>query len=54
MATHPGDSQGQRSLAGYSPRGGKDSGTTEPTEHAHTHTHASYDHVSPSHVDWTG
>ena len=39
MATYPEDSQGQRSLAGYSPRGGKESGRTEPTEHAHTHTH---------------
>ena len=49
----PGDSHGQRSLAGYSPWGGKESDTTEETEesdmteenehkqstHTHTHTH---------------
>ena len=28
---------GQRSLAGYSPWGGKESGMTEVTEQAHTH-----------------
>ena len=32
----PGESYGQRSLAGYSPWGGKESDTTEATEHAHT------------------
>ena len=30
----PGESQGQRSLAGYSPWGRKESDTTEVTEHA--------------------
>ena len=30
----PGESHGQRSLAGYSPQGCKDSDTTEVTEHA--------------------
>ena len=38
MATHsiilPGESRGQRSLAGYSPQGCKESDTTE---HAHIH-----------------
>ena len=29
----PGESQGQRSLAGYSPQGRKESDTTEATEH---------------------
>ena len=29
----PGESQGQRSLVGYSPRGHKESDTTEPTGH---------------------
>ena len=33
----PGVSQGQRSLAGYSPWGHKKSDTTEATEHTHTH-----------------
>ena len=32
----PRESHGQRSLAGYSPRGRKESDTTEVTEHAHT------------------
>ena len=32
----PGESHGQRSLAGYSPWGCKESDTTEATEHAHT------------------
>ena len=31
----PGKSHGQRSLAGYSPWGGKESATTEATVHAH-------------------
>ena len=35
----PGESQGQRSLAGYSPWGYKESDTTEPLSiHMHTHT----------------
>ena len=43
-ATHPvflpGESQGQRSLVGYSPRGRTESETTEVTDtHTHTHTH---------------
>ena len=33
----PGESHGQRSLAGYSPWGHKESDTTEATEHACTH-----------------
>ena len=33
----PGESYGQRSLEGYSPRGPKESDTTEAVEHAHTH-----------------
>ena len=32
----PGESHGQRSLAGYGPWGHKESETTEVTEHAHT------------------
>ena len=32
----PGECQGQRSLAGYSPQGHKESDTTEVTEHACT------------------
>ena len=35
----PGESQGQRSLVGYSPWGRKESHTAEVTEHTHTHTH---------------
>ena len=37
MATHslPGESRGQRSLVGYSPRGRKESDTTEPLNHHH-------------------
>ena len=34
----PGESQGQRSLAGYSPWGRKESDTIEATWHSHTHT----------------
>ena len=34
----PGESQGQRSLAGYSPWGCKESDTTEATEHTHMQT----------------
>ena len=33
----PGESYGQRSLVGYSPQGGRESNTTEVTEHACTH-----------------
>ena len=33
----PGKSHGQRSLVGYSPRGHKESDTTEVTPHARTH-----------------
>ena len=32
----PGESHGQRSLAGYSPQDRTDSDRTEATEHAHT------------------
>ena len=43
MATHsiflPGESHGQRSLVDYSPRGHKESDTTEATKHACTYTH---------------
>ena len=35
----PGKSHGQRSLAGYSPWGCKESDTTERLIHTHTHTH---------------
>ena len=36
----PGKSHGQRSLVGYSPRGHKESDTTEQLNtHTHTHTH---------------
>ena len=38
MTTHssmPGESHGQRSLAGYSPQGRKESDTTEAAQHAH-------------------
>ena len=34
----PGKSHGQRSLVGYSPWGRKESDTTEPPTHTHTHT----------------
>ena len=39
MATYflPGESHGQRSLAGYSPQGHKEPDTAEVTEHTHTH-----------------
>ena len=37
----PGESHGQRSLAGYSPLGCKESGKTEATEHAHKHLNCS-------------
>ena len=33
----PGESHEQRSLVGYSPKGHKDSDTTEAAEHARTH-----------------
>ena len=36
----PGKSHRQRSLAGYSPWGGKESDMTEATEHTRVHTHA--------------
>ena len=43
MATHsgilPGESLGQKSLAGYSPQGCKESDMTEATQHAHTQTY---------------
>ena len=32
----PGEPHGQRSLAGYSPQGGKELDTTEVTQHTHT------------------
>ena len=35
----PGEFHGQRSLAGYSPWGHKESDTTEGLTHTHTHTH---------------
>ena len=35
----PGESYGQRSLAGCSPWGCKESDMTEATSHTHTHTH---------------
>ena len=35
---YSGESQGQRSLVGYSPRGHKESDTTEQITHRHTHT----------------
>ena len=35
----PGESHGQRSLAGYSPRGHKELDTTEGLSTQHTHTH---------------
>ena len=35
----PGESHGQRSLAGYSPWGHKESDTTEQLTHTNTHTH---------------
>ena len=34
----PGESHGQRSLAGYSPQGRKESDTSEVTTHAHTYS----------------
>ena len=41
----PGKSQGQRSLAGYSPGGHKELDTMEVTEHAHTLLTASTRHI---------
>ena len=38
----PGESHGQRSLAGYSPRGCQESDMIEATEHTHTHTHTEF------------
>ena len=35
----PGESQGQRSLAGYNPRDCKESDMTDSHIHTHTHTH---------------
>ena len=35
----PGESHGQRRLAGYSQSGHKESDTTEQLTHTHTHTH---------------
>ena len=43
----PGESQGQRRLAGYSPQGCKDSDMTEATEHTHTHTHTHTHNIIP-------
>ena len=40
----PGESRGQRSLAGYSPWGPKESDTTEASSHAHT-SHYSFSSV---------
>ena len=41
----PGESNGQRSLAGYSPRDHKESDTVgQPSVHTHTHTHT---HTKP-------
>ena len=47
MATHssiflPGESYGQRSLAGYSPLGHKKSDTTKATQHVQTITGSSW------------
>ena len=46
MATHsnvvPGESHGQRSLAGYSPWGGKESDTTEQLIHTYVLTPSAY------------
>ena len=43
MVTHssflPGESHGQKSLVIYSPKGCKESDTTEQLKHTHTHTH---------------
>ena len=36
----PGEFHGQRSLAGYSPWGRKESNMTERLSHTHTHKHA--------------
>ena len=38
----PGNSQGQRSLASYSPWGHKELDTTERHTHTHTHTHTQH------------
>ena len=35
----PGECHGQRSLAGYSLQGGKESDMAEATQHAHTRAH---------------
>ena len=37
----PGESDGQRSLTGYSPWGRKEPDMTEATLHTHTHCHTS-------------
>ena len=46
-----GKSHGWRSLWGYSPRGGKESDTTETTQrmhtHTHTHTYSGFQNVNP-------
>ena len=39
----PGESHGQRSLAGYSPEGHKESDTTEATSHTHNYV---IDHIA--------
>ena len=44
----PGESHGQRSLAGYSSWGHEELDTTEVTKHTHTHTHT---HIPPSEIE---
>ena len=44
----PGESHGQRSLAGYSPWGHKELNTAEWLTHTHTHTHTHTDNCSTS------
>ena len=46
----PGDSHGQRSLAGYSPWGRKESDMTEATEHQHSADNSESYKVSPLHM----
>ena len=41
----PEESHGQRSLAGYSPWGHKESGTTEATERSAAHTEVFHEHT---------
>ena len=49
----PGKSHGQKSLAGHSPRGHKESDTTEYT-HTHTHTHHSFFFFFNFHLGFPG